>query len=154
MVKQRQNALGFSTKLPNFVENPRQELESEVRAYLVSVNSCTSHCGSSIWLGAFLENRRKSQERRRLTLTCVTALTVMLGKLLRREMGSRHNRDGVKATVRALRVGSSGYSDYIQDCGSAICRRGQPKKRRGDERSRRRLHAGGRAGRIRRVNAA
>ena len=63
-----------------------------------------------IWLGAFLENRRKAQERRRLTLTCVAVLSVRIGKPLRRGAASHYDRGGVKGGVRALRVGSSKYS--------------------------------------------
>ena len=72
----------------------------------------------------------------------------------RRGTGFHHNRDGGKGAVRALRVGSSEYSDYIQDPGSASRRRGQPKKQQGDERPRHKLRVGGRAGRTRRVSAA
>jgi hypothetical protein len=41
MVRRRLNALGFSIQLPKFVENPAEDLESEVCAYLASINSCT-----------------------------------------------------------------------------------------------------------------
>ena len=127
---------------------------SQVCVYLASLNSCTSHCGSSIWLGAFLENRRRPQKRHRLTLTCLTVFTVMLGKPPHQKAPPHHNRDGVKATTRAIRVGSSEYSDYIQNFGSDNRRRGQPKKQQGDERPRHRLCAGGRSDRTRRLRAA
>ena len=48
----------------------------------------------------------------------------MLDKPPRREAGSNRNMDGGKGAVRALRVGSSEYSDYIQDSGSASRRLG------------------------------
>jgi hypothetical protein len=105
-------ALGFSIQLPKFVHNPAEGHGSEVCAYLSSINCCTKHCVSSIWLGAFLENRRKAQEHRRPTLTCLAVLTVRIGESLRRGTGSHHNRDGVKGTVRALRVGSSKYPGF------------------------------------------
>ena len=62
-----------------------------------------------VWLGAFLENHRKAQERRRLTLTRVAVLSVMLGESLRLGAGSHHDRDGVKGAIRALRVESLEY---------------------------------------------
>ena len=61
-------------------------------------------------LGTFLENRRKAQERRRLTLTRVAVLYVRLGESPRRGAGFHRNRDGGKGAVRALRVNSSEYS--------------------------------------------
>ena len=139
MVKRRHNALGFSIQL--------RKLHM---VYLASVDSYTSRCVSSIWLGAFLENRRKAQEHRRSTLTCLAVLSVRLGESPRRVMGFHHNRDGVKARY----VLSGWVRQNIQGSGSASRRRGEPKIKQGDERPRRRLRAGGRAGRTRRVSAA
>ena len=110
MVKRRHNALGFSIQLRKFVHNPAGDLESEVCANLASINSYTSRCASTIWLGAFLENRRKAEVRRRLTLKRFSVFTMMLGRPSRRGATSHHNRDGVKTAIRALKVGLSEYS--------------------------------------------
>jgi len=110
MVSRRLNALDFSIQLHKFVQNPAEDLESGVCSYLTSRNRCTNHCASIIWLGAFLENRRKAQERRRLTLVYVAVLSVRLGKSSRRGAGSHYDRGGVKDAIRALMVGSSKYS--------------------------------------------
>ena len=122
MVKRRHNALGFSIQLPNLVQNPAEVIESEVCAFLASINSYTSRCVSSTW--GLLENRRKAQEHRRPTLTCLAVLSVRLGESPRRGTGSHHNRDGIKGTVRALRVISSELHQNIQGSGSASSRRG------------------------------
>jgi len=53
MVKRRHNTLSFSIQLSNFAQNPAEVFESEVCAYLASINSYNSRCVSSIWLGAF-----------------------------------------------------------------------------------------------------
>ena len=128
MVRRRHSALGFLNQITNFVQSHAEDLESEVRAYLANINSCTNHSVSTIWLGAFLENRRKPHQRNELTLTCLTVLTVMLEHQPPRGTGSHHNRDGVKAAIRALRMSSSEYSDYIQDSGSASRRRERSNK--------------------------
>ena len=65
-VRRRHNALGFSIQLLKFVQNPAEDLESEVCAYLASINSCTDGCVSTIWV-IFSRFRRLRREARRFS---------------------------------------------------------------------------------------
>ena len=51
---------------PNFYRIPQKNLESEVCAYLASINSCTNHCISIIWV-VFSRFRRLRREARRFS---------------------------------------------------------------------------------------
>ena len=110
LVMRRHNALGFSIQLPNFAQNSPGDLESGVYSYLTSINRCTNHCVSIIWVGTFSKIAVKPKNAARLTLTCVAVLSVRLRKPPRQGAASHYDRCGVKGAIRALRVGSSKYS--------------------------------------------
>ena len=110
MVTRRLNALGFSTQLLKFVQNPAEDLESGVCSYLASINRCTNHCASIIWIGAFLKNRRKAQERRPAHAHVRRRIVCEAREVACRGAASHYDRGGVKGAIRALRVGSSKYS--------------------------------------------
>ena len=105
MVSRRLNALGFSIQLPKIVQNPAEDLESGICSYLASINRCTNHCASIIWLGPFSKIAVKPKNVAQLTLTCVSVLSVRLRKSPRRKAVSHYDTGGVKGAIRALSVG-------------------------------------------------
>ena len=104
------------------------------------------------WLGAFLENRRKAQQNRRPTLTCLAVLSVRLGESPRRGEGTNHNNGGVKGMVRALL--KSGFVKIFRVLGAPVVVEANLRSSRAMKGLDTGYVRARKAGRIRRVSAA
>jgi hypothetical protein len=149
MVRRRHNALGFAIQLPKFVQNPAEDLESEVCAYLANINICTNHCVLTILLWSLSGKSPGSPGSPPAHAHVCRRVVCEARGPPRRGAGSHHAR-GRRQGCDTCSQG--GFVNIFRV--SVNCRRCRAKKQQGAGRPRRRLHTGGRVGRRRRVSAA